>query len=280
MTTLQQKQILTNWFKELQQIFITELEDIESSYVGTSAPFTFEKSSWKRSDREEDGGTMAVMRGEVFEKVGVNFSVVQGEFSPEFSKNIPGAVEDPRFWASGLSFVAHPRNPYVPIAHLNTRHIVTTRSWFGGGGDLTPTFPFEDDTQEFHQSLKDACDTHGEEDYAHFKKWCDEYFYLPHRKEPRGVGGIFFDNLSTDHFEKDFKFIQIVGINFIKAYAEIVRRRMQMPWDEMAIQQQRIKRARYVEFNLLYDRGTLFGLKTGGNTEAILMSLPPLASWA
>ena len=198
---------------------------------------------------------------------------------PEFQAHIPGAAEDPRFWASGLSLVIHPMNPFVPAAHMNTRHIVTTRSWFGGGSDLTPTFEFEADTKDFHKAFEDACNLHDPEDYKRFKLWCDEYFYLPHRGEARGVGGIFYDNLDTDDFEHDFEFTKNVGEAFLKVYPELVRRRMNTPWTPEDKQKQYIKRGRYVEFNLMYDRGTLFGLKTGGNIEAILMSLPPTACW-
>jgi coproporphyrinogen III oxidase len=283
MTNDHQKTVLSQYFYDLQKRVIQQLEGIEKEF-DTQSHHQFELKSWKRSDAsmpqgEGGGGTMAVMRGGVFEKVGVNVSTVYGQFTPEFAHNIPGSAEDPRFWASGTSFVVHPRNPFVPTAHMNVRHIVTTQSWFGGGGDLTPTFAFDEDTAFFHSALKQACDQHGPTDYQDFKKWCDEYFFLPHRNEARGVGGVFFDNLNTHNFDHDFAFIQHVASAFFDAYGAIVRKHMHMPWGEAEKETQLIKRGRYAEFNLLYDRGTLFGLKTGGNTEAILMSLPPEARW-
>lgn len=282
MTTPEQKKRLTDWFFQLQNDVIAELELIEKEFSLNSNDLPkFEKKTWKRglNGADEGGGTMAVMRGQVFEKVGVNVSTVYGEFPPEFAKNIPGAINDPTFWASGTSFVAHPRNPFVPIAHMNTRHITTTVDWFGGGGDLTPVFPFDEDTALFHDSLRAVCDQYGSNYYPRFKQWCDEYFYIKHRNEPRGVGGIFFDDHNTGDFEADFAFIKSVGIAFLNAYATIVRRRMNASWGIEHQKVQSVKRARYAEFNLIYDRGTQFGLKTNGNTEAILMSLPPMATW-
>jgi coproporphyrinogen III oxidase len=222
---------------------------------------------------------MALMRGRVLEKAGVNVSTVEGVFSDELRAKIPGAAEDPRFWASGLSVVVHPRSPLVPAAHMNTRLIMTSTVWFGGGADMTPVYPDEDDTNAFHAALRVACDAHAVADYLRFKAWCDEYFYLPHRNEPRGVGGIFFDNLNSGDWDADFAFVQDVGRAFLQVCPTIIRRHMHEPWSEAQKCDQLVKRGRYVEFNLLYDRGTLFGLKTGGNIEAIFMSLPPEVAW-
>ncbi len=221
-----------------------------------------------------------LQNGRVFEKAGVNVSCVWGEFAKEFAAQIPGAEEDPRFWACGLSLVVHPRNPYVPIVHMNTRHIVTTKAWFGGGTDLTPCIAIDADTQIFHQALQACCDKFNPAYYPKFKTWCDEYFYIPHRREARGVGGIFYDNHNTGDFEADCAFNQAVGEVFLSIYPKIVHRNLEKSWGDGETVKQMHKRGRYVEFNLIYDRGTQFGLKTGGNPEAILMSLPPTASWA
>ena len=278
-----------SWFEKLRDDLCAALESLEDDVEGpnvssTGTPGRFEQQSWQRPANKEPeghggGGVMSVLRGRVFEKAGVNVSTVYGEFSEEFRARIPGADQDPRFWASGISVVVHPRSPLVPAAHMNTRMIVTTKGWFGGGGDLTPVFPEDDESARFHKAYKDACDRHDPAYYPKFKKWCDEYFYLPHREEPRGIGGIFYDNVDTGDWDADFAFTQDVGRAFLGVYPALARAKMDLPWSDEQRQAQRVKRGRYVEFNLLYDRGTLFGLKTGGNTEAILMSLPPDTAW-
>jgi coproporphyrinogen III oxidase len=269
------------WFTALRDRLVAAFEAIEDEFAGqspqTAAPARFARRDWQRAGG--GGGTTAILHGRVFEKAGVNVSTVFGEFSPEFRAQIPGADADPRFWASGVSLVVHPLSPLVPAAHLNTRHLVTTRSWFGGGADLTPITPDEDAARDFHAALAAACAGYGPDAYARFKKWCDEYFFLPHRGEPRGAGGIFFDYLDGGEGERDFAFIRAVGEAFLAVYPAIVRARMRLPWNAEQRRRQLVRRGRYVEFNLIYDRGTLFGLKTGGDVEAILMSLPPLAAW-
>ncbi len=269
------------WFTALRDRICAAFEAIEDEFVaeraGAGAPGRFERTPWRRP--EGGGGEMSVMRGRVFEKVGVNISTVSGEFSPEFRKDIPGASTDPRFWASGISVVAHMRSPLVPAVHMNTRHIVTRKSWFGGGSDLTPMYPDAEAEAAFHAALRGACDGYDPECHARFKAWCDEYFFLEHRNEARGAGGIFFDYLESGDWERDFSFIRAVGEAFLDVYPAIVRSRMRLPWTDEQRRHQLVRRGRYVEFNLLYDRGTRFGLKTGGNVEAILMSLPPEAAW-
>jgi coproporphyrinogen III oxidase len=274
------RQRAADWFAALRDRICAEFEVIEDEFSANShgAPGArFTRSDWQRPGG--GGGTTAVMKGRVFEKVGVNVSVVQGEFAPEFRKEIPGAEADPRFWAAGISLVAHLCSPLVPAVHMNTRHIVTGKAWFGGGADLTPIYPDEPAAADFHAALRIACDAHAPDAYATYKKWCDEYFFLPHRDEPRGAGGIFFDYLDSGDWERDFAFVRGVGEAFLAGYAPIVRTRMRFPWTEEQRRHQLVRRGRYVEFNLLYDRGTRFGLKTGGNVEAILMSLPPEAAW-
>ena len=273
---LARRERAADWFAALRDRICAEFEAIEDEFAG-EAGARFARSDWQRSGG--GGGTMAIMKGRVFEKVGVNVSVVYGEFAPEFRAEIPGATEDPRFWAGGISLVAHPCSPLVPATHMNTRHIVTSKAWFGGGADLTPIYPDEPAAAEFHAALAAACDTYEPEAYAKFKKWCDEYFFLPHRNEPRGAGGIFFDYLDSGDWERDFAFVRAVGEAFLAAYAPIVRARMRSPWTAEQRRHQLVRRGRYVEFNLLYDRGTRFGLRTGGNVEAILMSLPPKVTW-
>jgi coproporphyrinogen III oxidase len=283
------KAAMKAWHESLRDRICAAFEAIEdeignthAARIGALPAGRFARTAWTRPSpdgADAGGGVMSVMKGRVFEKVGVNISTVYGAFAPEFAKAIPGADADPRFWASGISLVAHPRSPKVPAVHMNTRFIVTSKAWFGGGADLTPMVPDTADTDRFHAALKAACDPFDATWYPRFKAWCDEYFYLPHRKEARGVGGIFFDWLDSGDRDRDAAFSRAVGEAFLEVYPAIVRRHVREGWTDEERHHQLVRRGRYVEFNLLYDRGTTFGLKTDGNVEAILMSLPPEAAW-
>ncbi len=268
------KNLASYWFKTLQNAFCESIIELENSKI------EFKSTTWKRNKKKDEGGGeyRILKNGNVFDKVGVNFSKVYGKFPKRFQKNILGAKKNPNFWASGISVVMHMKNPLIPAMHFNTRYICTTQDWFGGGMDVTPSKKDEIEKKEFHKILRNMCNRHNKTYYSKYKKWCDEYFYLPHRKEPRGIGGIFFD-YKKDNFYKDFKFVRDVGITFQFIFKKIIKKKIKKKWTVKDKEIQFIKRGRYAEFNLLYDRGTKFGLQTGGNVDGILMSLPPLAKW-
>ena len=277
------KKQVTDWFATLRDQICESFIEIENQFEHKSIkkkPGIFIKKKWKRlKNNKGGGGEISLMKGRIFEKVGVNISTVYGSFSKEFKKQVPGCEKSPKFWATGISLVAHLHSPHITAAHFNTRHIITSKSWFGGGTDITPTMPDKKNINFFHNSLRKTCSMHNKNYYPRFKKWCDKYFYLKHRKETRGAGGIFFDYINTNNWEEDFEFTKNIGKCFLETYPLIIKKNIKKTWSKKEREKLLIKRGRYAEFNLLYDRGTQFGLRTGGNVEAILMSMPPAAKW-